>query len=508
MEQAYRTPAMRLGPDILPYIMSVIPASRGQIAHLITLRRVCKDFKEAVDNCRDNHEWTGRFSAQAADFRNDVVRFAQVQLPLVLNRGIARMLFEKQWQPLIEGMREYNSDCTTQEIIITRCMQTLTPPAIFNMAMQMVREDDIRELNKCGVPGVVAWAMRSHPKSHLVQRNGCRLLNLIVDEDCQPRLIPYIVGTLAVVIHANMQDVQLLKHCTDLLNTLLTDVDDASNSDGDDASNSDGDDASNSDGDDASNSDGDDASNSDGDDASDVMNMSALIQTVWHHVPNLLIRVMREHIDDYDLQRVVSDVLWSYSGIMEQLQDRTCLQDFAINEAETVLLACAHRHSREKKRDLFDDVERNCLWTMERLMDVDFARMQHVRAAMQASINAAMYERGEESMDAMHRMFCKIMEKLVTSPLETAKMQTFAANSGMVQIHIMYICDPQLIALQKEDDTLAAFELVTLICDGNASTSAQMQQADVVRSIEGASPITPKTAHWHGARDRLVAILG
>jgi len=461
----------------------------------MTLRRVCKDFKEAVDNCRENHEWTGRFSAQAADFRNDVAMIGNVHPPLLLNRGIARMMFEKQWQPLIEGMREYNSDCTTQEIIITRWMHTLTPPVILNMAMRMVLHDDIRELNECGVPGVVAWAMRSHPNSHLVHYNGCRLLELIFDADTQPRVMPYIVGTMAVVIHANMQDIEIQKHCMSILNTILTSVDQVY-VDGGDASNSDGDDAS----DDGSMQELEAGPNN-------LMKISALIQAGVHNVPNLLIRVMRVHMDDYDLQCVVSDVLWSYAGIMKQLNDRTCLKDFAINEAETVLLACAHRHSHQKNRSFCDGVQHNCLWTMERLMDVDFASMQHVRAAMQASINAAVYEREEVCMDAMHSMFSTIMTKLVNSPLDYENMQTFAANSGMVQIYLMYICNPELIDLQEEDNTLEAFRLVTLICDGNDSTCAQMRQADVLRCIDSASPITPKTAHWHRARDRLVAIL-
>jgi len=330
------------------------------------------------------------------------------------------MLFEKQWQPLIDGMREYNSDCTTQEIIITRWMHTLTPPVILNMAMQVAARDDVRELNKCGVHGVVAWAMRSHPNSHLVQHNGCRLLDLIVDANDELHVTPYIVGTLAVVMHANMQDLELQKICMNILDTMLADVE-SFFTDGGDASDSDGDDASD-----------DESMQVVESGPNDVMNMSALMQAGVHNVPNLLIRVMREHMDDYDLQEVVSDVLYMYVGIMMQLKDRTCLKDFVMHEAETVLIASERRHSRQKTRPsiYYYSVQYNCQCTLERLMDFDFASMKHVRAAMQASINAAMYERGEDSMDAMHRMFCKIMEKLVTSPLETASMQTFAANSG------------------------------------------------------------------------------
>jgi len=111
-------------------------------------------------------------------------------------------------------------------------------------------------------------------------------------------------------------------------------------------------------------------------------------------------------------------------------------------------------------------------------------------------------------MNGMHRMFSTIIKNLQHSPLAKESMQTFAANSGMVQIYLMYICDPEQMALNQEEDTIRAFEQVTLICDGNDSTCAQMRQADIVRCIDSASQITPKTAHWHSVRDLLVAILG
>ena len=480
-QQASQTPVMGLGPDILPYIMSIIPASRHQIAHLITLREVCKDFKQAVDNCRENHEWTGRFSAQAADFRNDVARIGNVHPPLLLNRGIARMIIEKQWQPLIDGMREYNSDCITQEIIITRCMQTLTPGIILNRAMQLA--------------GVVAWAMRSHPNSYLVQQNGCRLLQLIVHEDDELHITQYIVGTLAVVMHANMQNVELLQMCMYILYKMLFQVPHLA-SEAEDASDSDGDDAS------------DDAPMpgvQSG--ARDVVNMSALMQAGVHNVPTLLIRIMRQHMDDFGLQEAASEAFFVYSGIMKRLKDRTCMKDFVMHEAQTVLIASMHTHLHRVRSDFTHSVQQNCIMALENFMDFDFSSMRHVERAMQVSINAALQDRGEESMDCMRGIFSKIMEKLENSPVETELMQKFAANSAMVQIFIMYICDPEFIALQDERDTLHAFELVTLICDGNAYTSARMVQADVMRTIDGASPHTLKTAHWHRARDRLVAIL-
>ena len=105
-------------------------------------------------------------------------------------------------------------------------------------------------------------------------------------------------------------------------------------------------------------------------------------------------------------------------------------------------------------------------------------------------------------------MFGRIMRALVTLPLETERMQSFAANSGMVQMYTMCILkDAPVHNLNDEDNTYYAFKMLILICEGNASTSAQVVQADVVRTIDSASPVSPKSAHWHEARDKLVAIL-
>jgi len=47
----------RLGGDILPYVMGVVPPSRAQIVHLRELRRVRKEFKQAVDFILVHENW-------------------------------------------------------------------------------------------------------------------------------------------------------------------------------------------------------------------------------------------------------------------------------------------------------------------------------------------------------------------------------------------------------------------------------------------------------------------
>ena len=495
--------AMLLGPDILPYVMGIIPASRSRIAQLRALRLVCKDFKQAVDNCRRNRQWTGPFAAQAADFRGDVARTGSVRPPFSLNRGIERMLFEKQWQPLIEGMNEYNSVCTTQEIVITRLMQTLAGSEVLNVPVRLALGPAYRghvgALNKYGAHGVVAWAMRTHPNSRTIQVNGCQLLYFIVNDEDELRVTPYIVGTLAAVMHANMQDLELLRTCVHTLEKMLSEVPDFfsdSDSDAGEAL------------DDEPSSDVEPGSRS-------VIDMPALIQAGVYNVPNLLIRAMRQHMGDYDFQRDAAELFYMFARIMNRLTNLTCMKDFVMHEAETVLIASMHRHSHHERYLTFSspsdaltpNVQENCLFALQSLMEFDFASMQHIREAMQAAINAALQNDGD-FVEWMISMFCKIMQALATLPLETERMQNFAANSGMVQIYIMCILkDAPVHNLNDEDDTYHAFNMLILICEGNATTSAQMVQADVVRTIDSASPVSPKSAHWHEARDKLVAIL-
>ena len=510
-----------LEPDILPIVMGIIPASRSQVARLRRLRLVCKAFKDAVDRCRRNREWTGRFAAQAADFRGDVARTGNVHPPFSLNRGIARMLFEREWQPIIDCMKEYNSDCKTQEIVITLLLQRLEDPQaphILQIAPGPSYEGYVSALNKYGAHGVVAWAMRTHPDSHTIQTNGCRLLYFIVNDQDELRLTPYIVGTLAGVMHANMQDLELLRACVAVLEKMLSEVPDffrdTDSIDGiDGTSDSHAHGASDSD---AGEAEGD-GSSSDVESAphDGVINMPALIQAGVHNVPNLLIRAMRQHMGDYDFQRDAAAVLYLISCIMNRLKNITCTKDFVMHEAETVLIASMHRHSHQEKYREFSsrsdsltpNVQENCLFALQELMEFDFRSMQHIREAMQASINAAV-QNGGDFVEWMISMFCRIMHKLETLPLETERMQTFAANSGMVQVYTMCILKGAPVHnLNDEDDTYHAFETLILICEGNASTSAQMVQADVVRTIDSASPVSPKSARWHKARDKLVAIL-
>jgi len=357
-----------------------------------------------------------------------------------------------------------------------------------------LRRASVPALNEHSTHGVVAWAMRTHPNSRTVQKQGCRLLSLIVDEDRERHVTPYIVGTLAAVMHANTQDLEVLRTCVQTLYKMLSGVPGLGDAfirtrpwhGFEDVSN--------------------DGRMSDVE-SEDVTNMSALVHAGVHNVPNLLIRAMREHMDDYDFQRDAADLFELFTRIMVLLKNRTCMEDFVMHEAEAVLIASMHRHSHHTTHthahtasSSDSTVQENCIMALEGLMDFDFESMLHIREAMQATINAAVQYSGE-FMQGMLDMFEQIMRALATSPLETQRMQTFAANSGMVQIYIMY-----LLKYQTENYTRRAFQMLILICKGNPSTSAQMVQADVVRTIDSAS-FAPKSAQWHATRDYLVEML-
>jgi len=132
--------------------------------------------------------------------------------------------------------------------------------------------------------------------------------------------------------------------------------------------------------------------------------------------------------------------------------------------------------------------------------------LSHFR--INAAINAAKQNPGE-FMGWMISMFCTIMQAIVTSPLETQRMQTFAADSGMVEMYMVYIDNGVSKEWGTESDTYDAFRMLICICEGNASTSEEMVEADVVRTIDSAAPpFSQKSARWHAARAKLVAILG
>jgi hypothetical protein len=339
--------------------------------------------------------------------------------------------------------------------------------------------------------------MRTHPNSSTVQIQGCRLLRFILKHtNAQHVATPYIVATLAAVMHVNMQDVELLRTCVKILFILLRYVGDFS--DAEDASD-----------------DGPVSDEESGSSDEDVTNMSVLVHAGVHNVPNLIIRAMREHMDDNDFQQDASDLFELFTRIMNKLNHRTCMEDFVMHEAEAVLIASMHRHShRTEEQDAHTasysgcTVQENCIMALQGLMTFDFESMRQIQGAMQATINAAVQRPGD-FMDHMLDMFEQIMRALATSPLETERMQTFAANSGMVQMYIMYILqDAEIRRRDYEEFTRRAFETLTFICDDNATTSAQMRQADVVRTIDSASAsLTSKSPRWHATREYLVEIL-
>jgi len=84
--------------------------------------------------------------------------------------------------------------------------------------------------------------------------------------------------------------------------------------------------------------------------------------------------------------------------------------------------------------------------------------MTHITYSINASchirmptINAAVQHSGKY-MDHMLNMFEQIMRALATSPLETERMQTFAANSAMVHIYIMHILKDESVREKDDED--------------------------------------------------------
>ena len=462
----------KLGDDMLSHVMGVDPASRTQIAYLSTLREVCKDFKKAVDICSHNSKQV--LSKKAADFRDDVRLHGLVKPPFSFNRGIERMLKTEDWNELLVGMREYNSDEQTQEIIIARLLHVMTLDTMHDTpdVDPALRKRNDASVN--GVQGLVAWAMRTHPGNSRIQLDGCRISSITNHEPHQiAGLTAYILCTLTPIMHDNLKDVEIQRDCINTLRGILDEIPEFYMDLDNDVV-----------------------------DGMYIIDMSTLLQTGVYNIPTLVICAMREHIRDHELQFKASDLFHTLTLIMNSLTRVNCMQTFVMHEAEVVLLASMHHYSHDITPNA-SSVQENCIFALQELMDFDFGSMQHIQSVMQCTINTALQHQGN-FFDIMLELFHNIMEKIDKFPVRKTSMQNFAASSGMVQIMLQH-----LVTSTSVDDveTGVAFEVVRSICEGNAHTTALMVAGDVARTIDSARTTNIQSRNWHVLRNNLLAIL-
>lgn len=474
------------GDDMLLSVLGVVEASRAQIAYMRELRLVCQEFKLHTDFLLGSTSWLQPLVTLGAEFRG--------------NFAMASM---ENWPALFESMRELNSDGETQQSIMAR----------FETELTLVQHESPRHpifTHSARLVQLVAWAMRSHPHCHLIQVDGIHALSLLRCEvqDGNYTLTAYAMGSLAVAMHNNLGDLELQRKALQTLYDIISEVDDMFSDTGGvvmvDQAPTD----------------------------SPHIDMLTLVQPAEHFIPNLVVRVMQEHVEDNELMSTGVKVLWHYMDMMSSVQ-RSCgrytqdvpgrspvmlarakiLHKFGVAEAEALLLTCMHRHTHKRDNG---GLPNTCMLVLHDLIPLDFWRMRRVEDVVQQCINTAMQSsRSGDSMEILLDIFRSIMQKLSTAPEQRKSMQNFAVDAGMVQVYLMFVLEKKKASSDfdapDESDyiqlTLSAFNLIANLCEDNAQTAARMSRADVLRIIDGVCTIGPKERAWHDERNRMISIL-
>jgi len=468
-------PLHTLGDDLLPLVMYAIPASKDQNAVLRECRAVCKTLKKVVDTSEHymQLEWRKQFEKEASDFRDDVLLHGPVTPPISFNRRIGWLLYMEDWNTLFHAMREYNVNEPTQEYVIARLMEVMTSNNQLHLLPNAPCSLKRRDASAAGVQGTVAWAMRTHPRNIQMLRDGARVLSFTTHEPHQiARQTVYILRTLTSTMYNHLEDLEIQHSCIKAVERILSHIEDTYNDVHDDAAGS-----------------------------IYVIDKAALFQTGVYNIATLVINAMRQHMGDHDLIATASSFFFALIQNINNLTNSACMQDFIMRDAEVVLLETIHRNSHGVTRDA-SGVQEICIFAMQELMTFDFASMQHIHQLMQCTINAALQNKGE-FVDGMVQMFHHIMTEIGTDAAKKTAMQKFVATSGMVHILLQ-----KLLAGRPadDDDTFAAFAMVTSMCEGNAETTALMVAADVARTIDSVCTTHQKSPDWHAGRDSLLAI--
>jgi len=487
--------------DIAPYVLRVLPASLAEIAFLRTLRRVCKALKRDVDGTLQDGTWMRRLLVRGAEFRGVVLACGPVPEADLFDPGIERLLRTEDCGALFEGMREFNADEQTQKNILARLRQIYTAASDQEQDMNgyllvhprlTLIHSATSDQDKSIAPDhrkllpVVAWAMRTHPLSRSIQIDGVHILSCVqTEQEDLDTLTAYVLGSIAAVMHHNLQDLEVQRTC---MLALIRHVYELSNR-------------------------MDDSSQAKHKDY-DRIDIVALTGTGVHNVPNLIASAMLSHTEDYVLHCHGSYLLWRYGIMMNKTTHRWCMSASVTRAMEDALLASLRRHSMHMAvgdTEPSCELEENCVFALQELIELDFANMQRIENTMQYTITAASrHAWSSDLIDAMTQMFYDIMANLDTRPLEKKQMQDFAAKAGIVHIYVMH-----LLAHRQQDGDLqgdgmpelsqAAFNLLTALCEGNAATTAQMVEADVMRTIDSTSTLQ-KGPEYHKDRNRTIAV--
>ena len=450
--------------DVLSGVMEVVPASMEQISQLQKQRRVSIDFRNAVDLCLRKIAWTLPFADRATNFRMDV---ATTDIPITppssLIRGITRMLRTGENAELVAGMRAYLADETTMRIVFAEIKADVSELAGGNAADEAMRSTRVRLAIQAGVPGVVAWAMRYHTGSALIQRDGSHILaylghtpTLARDDNCDMQV--YFIGALADAMHGSLEDCAVQQSCLDAMRAITVGLIEE-----------------------------------------DAHLDNALLKPGEHNVLQLIINAMHTHIDDERLVLAAAYMANVYGHIICNQGFEEHMKGFDIEKAEYVVLSAMHKHYVQAP-----EIAKECTMVLQHLVGTYMPQMKRLCDVVQCSLNAVQsHTHDAELVHHMQKLFHAIMYQMENNELrytDTLRqyMQDFAANRGAIQLSLssfVHFLNVAVSSPTADVDSEYTFYMLMALCQGNARVTALIANAQAVRILEGMRKVLQKSSY-------------
>ena len=456
--------------DVLPSVITAIPASMGQIALLRVQRCVCKDFRDAVDKCLRAKKWMLPFATRAMDFRTDFATTGIVITPPIsLIRGITRMLYTGEIAELVAGIREFIADQTTIEIVFAEFRTYVSELGDGDATDKAMRQIRVRIAQQAGMPGTVAWAMRYHMESTSIQCNGSHILTYFdytpglpgavlqadaTDENCDMQV--YLIGALANVMHDSLHNRQVQQSCLDAMRAITVGMFE-----------------------------------------NDAPLDNALLKPGKHNVLHLIFNAMSTHVDDESLVLAAAYMANVYGHITCNQGYSEHMKTFDVKKAEYTVLIGMRKHYVQAP-----EIAKQCIMVLQHLVGTYIPQMERLCDAVQYSLNAVQsHTHDAELVHHMQKLVYDIMDKLEGhrhryTGAQRQHMQDFAANRGAIQLSLSSLAHCLNVAVSSptaDVDSEYTFYILMALCKDNARVKALIVDADAVRILEGMRKVLHKS---------------
>jgi hypothetical protein len=308
------------------------------------LRVVSREFQLLIDDLLQSTSWLQPLATRGEVFRREYV-----------------MPDTQNWPVLLEAMRELNSDEKTLQCIIATYKLQLT--------LSQHRDEDPDHpifAHRVRLTQLVAWGMRSHPRCRLIQYDGLDVLCMLKCrvQDGNDTLTAYTIGSIAVAMHNNLSDPKLLRIAMQTLYGSTCEVDSMFSDTG-----------------------GAVMADQSPSEPQHIDKLT-LVQPAEYFVPNLVVRVMEEHMQAKELMCMCVMVLWHYMNLMTAVQASCgrCTEDvpgrsptllvramtlhkFDVLAAKAVLSTCMQRYARDGNNSY---LRNDCMLVFQNLIPPDF----------------------------------------------------------------------------------------------------------------------------------------